>query len=826
MDLHGRFHLALTLGPHAGPDLPVRSLRGEEALSTPFRFEVEFATASGEPLDLAPLLATEASVSLARPDGETRWVHGICARLEHLGVHAGRPAYRATLAPKLALLGETAGCRLFQGRSAVEIVKEVLDAGGVAHREELAGASPARDLCLQYRESGLAFVSRLLEEEGIAYWFEHREAGHVMVLCDGPSAFGPLPGGDAIPWREGRDQGVDVEQLTALKACRRVKPGRAALRDYDFERPDLSVSGEASSGAGAEVDDWPAGPLDPAAVGARSRVRLEELRVAAETWEGAGTCARLFPGAVFSAAEHPDPAFQGRLLAVRVSHVAEQPTGRDATQVTSSYRNTFMAVAADRPYRPARRTPRPSIAGVQTATVVGPAGEEIHLDRHGRVKVQFHWDREGARDDRASAWVRTAQAWSGAGFGALLVPRVGQEVLVRFLEGDPDRPLVAGALYNGERPPGVTLPDEKTRSTQRTDSSPHGGGYSELRFEDRQGAEHVHLRAEKDERLETLNDKRQRVQGLERLGIGKDRTVTVRGQQQLEVALDDAAEVGGSQALSVAGDRTTQVFGSHAEEIGGNLAAAVGGQRHLGVLGASLETVGAAAVLGVGAAYAVSVGGAENVAVGGALAREIGGEYREWVGAARETRVIGDASARAGGKDVLDLRGDVRLTVDGDLDERAGKDTAAEAGTAVTWTAKGIQVEAERLRFVVGGKVMLSMEQGGVAFGGERFIVDGTAIALTGGTVSKVGAAPPPEAAPEVRRLEELRAPRSLVEVAVTDGDGKPVANVRVRVELPDGSVQTVRSDGQGNAVVSAPQEGAVKISLPDQDAARWEPKR
>jgi type VI secretion system secreted protein VgrG len=820
-----RLTFELRLGSLSQDELRVRRIAGSEALSAPFRFEVEFTPLSGAPLELEPLVGAEAALSIRRPDGTERWVNGLCGRVALVGLEPGGPAYRAVLVPRLERLAAGEDCRVFQGRSAVEMVKALLDSHGVKHRDALAGRYLPRELCTQYRESDFAFVSRLLEEEGIAYWFEHASDGHTLVLGDAPGVFPALPGDVPLPFR--REDGAvrDEEHVFALRRNLAVVPARATLRDFDFERPAVDGTGQAAAGEGEEVYEYPSGGVQPDETRRRAGARLDALRFEGETWEGRGTAERLAPGFVFEIEGHPDPSFDVRLVAVRVEHEGRQEKSAGAQgAIDDSYRNRFLAAPAGRPFRPGLRTPRGLVNGPQTATVVGPPGEEIHPDGHGRIKVQFHWDREGERDDRASAWVRLAQGWAGPGLGAVFVPRAGQEVLVRFLEGNPDRPLVTGAVYNGGNPPPIALPGERTKSTLRTDSSPQGGGFNELRFEDRKDAEELHLHAQKDEKIEVLNDKAQRVGGNEQLRVEKDRSVAVIGQQQLEVQRDDRVSVGGSRALRVTGDRTTEVFGGHAEAVGAGQAVTVGGNRDVSVHAAASEVVVLAAALTVGGAYAVSVGAAENVAVGGALGRQVVGVYSEWVGAARDARVGGDASARVGGNDALDLREQARLTVGGDLQETVGEVFESEAGTAADWMAGGFELEAERLNLVVGGVVMLTMAQGQITFGGTSFTVNGN-VALRGASVAKLGAAPPSRAAPAVTQVRELEARRSLVSVRVADREGKPLANVPVRVEMPDGSVQVVRSDAQGHAVASAPRDGMVKLSLPEHDQESWEPK-
>jgi type VI secretion system secreted protein VgrG len=312
------------------------------------------------------------------------------------------------------------------------------------------------------------------------------------------------------------------------------------------------------------------------------------------------------------------------------------------------YRNRFTCVSEDVPYRPERRTRCPVVGGAQTAVVVGPAGEEIHTDVSGRVKVQFHWDREGKRDDRSSCWIRVSQAWAGPGWGALYLPRVGQEVVVEFLEGDPDRPIIVGGVYNGANPPPVDLPGEKTRSTLRSASSPGGDGSNELRFEDAKGQEEVYLHAQRDLNVVVENDASRRVGGNETIAVDKDRARSVGGSQSLQVAKDDTSTITGSQLLTVSGNRTTTVGASHVETVGADQSVSVGGAVAVTVALASAESVGLGKALNVGGAYAINVGGAMNELVAGLKAEEVGGAKIEVVGAKKSETVVGFADAPRG----------------------------------------------------------------------------------------------------------------------------------------------------------------------------------
>jgi type VI secretion system secreted protein VgrG len=523
------------------------------------------------------------------------------------------------------------------------------------------------------------------------------------------------------------------------------------------------------------------------------------------------------PGATFEVVEHAVEAFNQELTLLAVTHRAEQ-TRVGAGGVGLDYGNEFEAQDANLPVRPALRTPIPT-ARLETATVVGPAGEEIHVDKYGRVKVHFHWDREGSRDDKASCGIRCAQAWAGAAWGASLVPRVGQEVLVRFLGGDPDRPLVVGTVYNGMNPPPLSMPGEKTRSTLRSDSSPGGQGGNELRLEDQAGSEQVYLHAQHDQRIRVENDETALVRGAQTLEVSKDRTIQVHGNQQLEVAGSEVLAVDASQTLTVAGGRSTVVLGMQRETMAGQQVSAVGGERSLTVALAGSETVVGVGALTVGAAYSVAVGGLVNLAVGGLYSVAVARDRVEVVGAARQEMVASDSTATLQDEWVLDVDGQVGQQTSGDHDEIVDGKLLLEVKEKVIWTAKEISLEADQLSFVVGGNVALAIDRGGnVTFGAKGFAVDGSDLKLKGSKLQLADAGSAASATSSVPTLDPLDDPRAAVELTLNDQNGDPIRNEPYRVELPDGIVKKGFTDAKGHARVSGKERGSAKVTFPQRD--------
>jgi type VI secretion system secreted protein VgrG len=701
----GQAEFEFQVGPHAAGDLPVLALEADEEISAPFAVEVTLAVPATVNVEPAGLLGQIAAVTIHLGNGDARFLNGIAVGVRSWEEGGGedRKRLRVSVAPRLWILGKRRNSRIFQGKTAVEIVEKVLLEGGVTLRKALSGTYEKRDYCVQYAETDLAFVSRLLEEEGIFYFFEHDVGTHTLVLGDATGACPDLPGGTRIPFREPTRMTPGDESVFAFSERLEVRSSEFTLRDYDWKRPALDLTAAAGTDASLEVFEYPGGYLEAAAGKTLARIRLEEERARVAVSAAATRSRRLLPGHVFELAEHPVDDVNRRYLVVSVSQQGKQPEVlASGTGGHEEYRNDVTCIPATVPFRPARVTPRAVVPGAQTAVVVGPSGEEIHTDTHGRIKVQFHWDREGTNDDHSSCWIRVSQAWAGPGWGALYLPRIGQEVVVEFLEGDPDQPIVTGAVYNGANPPPINLPAEKTRSTLKSASSPGSNGSNEFRFEDAAGKEEVYLHAQKDLDIEVENDKRQHVGGFETLVVDKDRSRQVNGSQALQVAKDDDSTIGANQSLSVGGSRTTTVGGNHVESVGASQTVTIGGALTVNVAAAALENVGLGKALNVGAAYAINVGGAMNEAVGGLKSTEVGGAMVEKVGAKKSTTVAGSSTLQVGG--------DLSESVDKDRTLKVAKDMVVSVAGKLSQTAKdGHKVKAKEILLSASDKFMVKV---------------------------------------------------------------------------------------------------------------------
>ncbi|MFZ6184211.1 type VI secretion system Vgr family protein [Nannocystis pusilla] len=671
-----------------GEELRVVRFTGREAISALFEFRIELAAAT---ISLDELVGKPAVLTIEGLHA-TRHVHGLVCEAGYIGESSSYTLYELTLTPAIWRLQQRHDCRIFQKQSTPQILIKVLEGAGVPRsdfRLDLQGAYAPRDYCVQYRESDLEFISRLMEDSGIFYYHEHSEARHVLVMTDRGDASDPIEGDPTLSFNSEAEQ----EHLKTFRLSEGLRPQRVSLRDRNLHQPDRAM--EASEGDGErEVYDYPGGYQEtgkgaPHHGGQQARLRLEALQAGRRRGIGTSDSPRLVPGFAFTLSDPIRGHLEGDYRVVRVTHRGEQPQALDeGAYDTFHYSNEFECADKKLPYRAPRLTPRPQVRGAQTATVVGPPGEEVHVDEHGRVKVQFHWDRQGTRDENSSCWVRVGQAWAGNGFGALFIPRVGHEVIVEFLEGDPDRPLVTGSVYTGLNAPPYPLPADKTRSTFKTESTPGGGGSNELRFEDAKGREEIYIHGQRDWNVIIENDHGEQ--------IGHDASLTIGN--------DHSESVGRDHSDSVGHDRTIQVGNDHTETIAGNMSLAVGAHQSTVIGAAKSEAVTLASALTIGAGYQVSVGGAMNETVGLAKAEQVGlvksvvvgGDSSEQIGGGKSVQAAENITASAGHNLALGAGRHVNVTAGQSLNVSVGKQASVVVADKLTFQCGGATIVVKK----------------------------------------------------------------------------------------------------------------------------------
>lgn len=581
-----------------------RRVQCSEALGRLFELRVQLASTRAD-IATADVLGQPLTVTLDLEDGAKRHFHGIVTRFACLGHRDGMPAWEAIVHPALWLLTRASNCRIFQDKTALDIVKAVCGDsayGGLVKIDasKLAAAPARRDFCVQYRESDFDFVSRLLEEEGIYYYFRHEAAAHTMVLADGYGAHASAAGYATLPfWDEQEGRRAPEKSVTRMWPAGAVQSAEYALNDYDFEQPAavrnaglLVKSAIAAPFVSQRFRqyDWPGRYKAAGAGESRARARMEALHGQGEQVDGSTNARGLAAGALFKLAEHPR-ADQNREFLVTATSLefATSAYGSGGAQGAFEFQCAFQAVGKEHSYRPPRIAARPFVHGPQTAMVVGKAGEETWTDRHGRIKVQFHWERERHDDETSSCWVRVQQGWAGKGWGMLFIPRIGMEVVVSFLEGDPDQPLVTGCVYNADTVVPYDLPANQTRSTIRTNSSKGGGGYNELRFEDKKGAEEVYVQAEKDYNRVVKNNDTLKVgfekkdKGDQTIAICHDQSLDVGNDRKVHVVNDETVKVDANQAIEIGNDRSVHVVNDESVKVDANQAIEVGKDRSVHV---------------------------------------------------------------------------------------------------------------------------------------------------------------------------------------------------------------------------------------------------
>jgi type VI secretion system secreted protein VgrG len=483
------------------------------------------------------VIQEEASLKIANKRGD-RFFHGIINNFSFTGVDGRFYSYRATLVPSIWLLSLNQNFRIFQNMSAVEIVEQLLyenDISSDNYEFKLEFECETRRYCTQYNESTFDFICRILEEESIFFFFEHHNDSHVIVFSDTETAYTLIGGESCIGFNYGSGMVAEKETIQTFAHNRTVCPHKVTHRNYNFKRPSLDIQAteEGETDQGYEVYEYPGNFGLPTEGAPKVKMHLEELQSFAQSVQGTSNVSRFIPGYTFTVSNNTFPTLNDKYCIVSVEHEGSQSTAHGEYSGIGgdyTYSNHFVAIPASKAYRTRKTYQKPFVPGLQTAIVTGPEAAEIHADEYGRIKVQFHWDREGKNDDKASCWLRICQPWSGKGYGFAALPRVGDEVVVAFLNGDPDWPIVVGSVNNASSPALYRLPYNKTQSGIKTRSTPGGGpdNFNELRFEDKKGAEEVYLQSERDWNILVKNKKSETVRADSSTTIGGNSTVTVQ----------------------------------------------------------------------------------------------------------------------------------------------------------------------------------------------------------------------------------------------------------------------------------------------------------
>jgi type VI secretion system secreted protein VgrG len=569
--IHGQTALFEIDTPLGKDKLLLKGFRGSEGISRLFRFELDLLSENSD-IKYTDIIGKNVTISLKQADGKSRHFNGIISRFGQGGADETFTTYHAEMVPWLWFLTRTADCRIFQKKSIPDIIKQIFgDLGFNEFSDSLKSSYQPREYCVQYRETDFNFVSRLMEEYGIFYFFKHEQGKHTLVLGDDPSANADCPGQSQFRFYIKTTAVLDEDVISQWRAEQEMRTGKCTLTHYNFETPSSSLLATtatiATVGGNSQFDiyDYPGKHLNKGDGQLLTKIRMQEEESVHLVIHGAGNARSMVAGYKFTLAEHYRDDMNTSYLLTDIEHDAHTTSYGAAKGVKEDhYSNTFRCIPASVPFRPLRLTPRASVQGPQPAVVVGPAGEEIYVDQYGRVKVQFFWDREGEKDENSSCWLRVSNLFAGKGWGAGCHPRIGQEVIVDFLEGDPDQPLITGRVYNADQMPPGQLPGNMNISGIRTRSTPGGGEHDAnvLTFDDTKGSEVFYQHAQKDMRTRVENDENHQVDNDQTITIQNNRTETV-AQGDESVTIQQGARthtVYGNESLTVqSGNRSVTV---------------------------------------------------------------------------------------------------------------------------------------------------------------------------------------------------------------------------------------------------------------------------
>lgn len=540
-----------------------------------FRYDLDLLAYQNESVIFNQIVGQNVSVALQLASGKPRYINGYISRFAQAETDQRYfTAYTAELVPWLWFLTRNSDCRIFQNLSVPDIIAQVFSQFPSAHfQNKLTGTYPTLEYCVQYRETSFNFVCRLMEEYGIFYYFDHSTEGkHTMVLADAPTVFVACPEVSTASYNPGLDEYQDA--VTAWHLEQELRTGKYTLTDYNFTTPSTNLTAQAptvvdlAASKNLELFDFPGSYQTKDQGTALSKLRIEEEEASHLVATGSSACRWLASGYKFTLTDHERSDQNTTYVVTRVEHSASTGAAYSSdTAEAEHYSNRFTCIPATVTYRPPRVSPRPFVQGPQPALVVGKSGEEVWTDKYGRIKVQFYWDRLGKSNENSSCWVRVSSPWAGQNWGSMSIPRVGQEVIVDFLEGDPDRPIVMGRVYNAGQTPPYGLPGSRAISGLKTNSTPGGGGYNEMSMDDTKGKEKVTIHAqfdmsatvEHDDSQVVHNDRTISVDGTHTETIKKDTTITVTDGKQTNTVKQEIVIASQTAYIHVTGSTEIQL---------------------------------------------------------------------------------------------------------------------------------------------------------------------------------------------------------------------------------------------------------------------------
>lgn len=601
-----------------------QSIEGEEAISKPFHYLINVVSEQ-DVIDEKKIIGKPVTCSIDMGSEGKRYFNGIVTRLAIGNVlEKNVRSFTLEIVPWLSLMHYRSDCHIFQDETAVDIIEKVFtELGFNDYQMKLQKSYEPREYCVQYRETDFDFVCRLMEEEGIFYFFKHEDGKHTMVLCDYAKGYDKV-GLDALDVSDGSHNGFSASDWQrSFSFC----SGKVSHTDYSFEKPSTGLRAEQATilkipnTSKYEVYDYPGEYVEKGQGDGYALNRMEAIEAGHEIITAESDYPQLTAGYIFKTGRHSylSDAKKG-FVVTRIRHAASEGSYHSGGG-SYTYSNSFNCAPEAVVMRPKQTTPKPFIRGTQTAVVVGPSGEEIYTDKYGRIKVQFFWDRLGTKDENSSCWIRVAQMWSGKKWGSLYIPRIGQEVLISFLEGDPDRPLIIGSVYNNEQMPPYDLPANRAHSGIKSRSTKGAGAenFNEIRFEDDKGKELFYLHAEKDEQEVVENN--------QDVSIGHDQSIDVGNNQEIKVGNDTKENIGNNFTQAVAKNTTLSTGSNHTETISEKMALTVGGDRVTDIAKKLTITVGEDKTESLGKSYTLDIAKDLNEEVGGSHQEKVAKNY-------------------------------------------------------------------------------------------------------------------------------------------------------------------------------------------------------
>lgn len=772
---------------------------GHEAVSQLFAFQLEFLAEDNTKVKFDKLLGQAITVTLNLPEEKERYFSGVCRWVSQGGRDETFTAYRMEIVPQLWFLTKTTRSRIFQHISVPDILQKVLEGLDVSF--EIQGNFRPRDFCVQYRESDFNFASRLMEEEGIFYFFKHTADGHKLVVANTPVSHSKFEkeSESKIIYEEAFGGFREENRILSWEKMQELRSGKYTLWDHSFELPYKNLESQVdiletvtagtidhnlklNANEKFEIYDYPGAyaqrfdGVDKSGGDQSSDLskvfedneRTTKLRMEQETLpglviRGSSNCRHLVSGYKFTLTRHFDA--DGDYVLTGITHSARLTSSdyRSGSTGVFEYENHFTCIPFALPFAPPQVTIKPTVRGSQTAVVVGPQGEEIFTDKYGRVKVLFNWDREGKGDADSSCWIRVAQTWAGKKWGAIFIPRIGMEVIVDFLEGDPDQPIIVGCVFNADMMPPYELPGEKTKSTTKTMSSKGGGGFNEIRFEDKKGSEQVFIHGEKDEDVRIENDRREWIGRDRHLIVKRDKRELVERDKQVIIKRDLVQEYDRDHHLTIKGKQAIKITGSHSQEVSGNVSEKFS-QNHAEEAGQEIHLKAGMKII---------------LEAGTQISLKVGGNFVD-IGPAGVSIVGTMVNINSGG--------------------------AAGSGSGLNLVSPISPAEAE---------IADNADPGSLD---ESFRSQRAAMSPTDAAAAN---APWHDPNDEVAKTK-----KSWIEIVLEDNQGKPVPGEAYRITLPDGSTLAEGTlDEKGFARVDGIDPGSCQVTFPNLDKDAWEPK-